>query len=237
MRRIALLCPILAGLVVSFGCSSAEHEMRPLPDPVLSTRRYTPPPPPAPAPQPKPAPMRSTGIDTAGWTPPGGIEPGRWKTIVVHHSTSEKDTPAGMDAWHRQRGWQNGLGYHFVIGNGVGYPDGAVYVGPRWKRQIQGAHCATKSAGWYFGKYRPSNFFNDRGIGICLVGNMNNHPPTEKQREALAELVAWLRGKTGISNDLVYGHGHVTHATQCPGRYLTLSTLRQTISSIHASSE
>ena len=64
-----------------------------------------------------------------GWYPSGGIKR-RWQTIVIHHSASSRDTPAGMDAYHRNtRGWKNGLGYHFVIGNGVNTADGKVYVG------------------------------------------------------------------------------------------------------------
>lgn len=234
MRRIALMsAPVLAAILA--GCESGQKELTPLPAPILTTRKPAPPPPaPAPAPIAKP---RIVEPDTAGWLPPRGIQRGKWKTIVVHHSTSEKDTPEGMDAWHRKRGWENGLGYHFVIGNGVGYPDGSVYVGPRWKKQLNGAHCATKKSGYFFGQWRPSGFFNDNGIGICLVGNMNNHPPTPRQMEALGRLVNWLRSQTGIPLDQVYGHGHVTKATECPGRYLSLTRLRQSLSSMSASAE
>ena len=35
---------------------------------------------------------------------------------------------------------QNGLAYHFLIGNGIDSGDGEVEIGPRWKRQLLGGH-------------------------------------------------------------------------------------------------
>ncbi|MBM4054820.1 MAG: hypothetical protein FJ264_09150 [Planctomycetes bacterium] len=44
-----------------------------------------------------------------------------WKYIVIHHSASESGCAAEFDKFHREkRHWENGLGYHFVIGNGNG---------------------------------------------------------------------------------------------------------------------
>ena len=240
MRRIAFPA---AMMVVIAGCATTPRQsFGPLPDPILVTRN-----PPAPrrisrktAPPryaPKPAPKRTTRRPPAdpAWYPYGGIK-NRWQTIVIHHSASPRDTPQGMDDHHRNvRGWPNGLGYHFVIGNGVNYPDGQIHVGGRWKRQIGGAHCATKS-GRFFGTYRSSGFFNDYGIGICLIGNFNHTRPTRKQTESLKRLVSFLTVRTGIPSARIYGHGHITKATACPGRNLTLSSLRRTLESVSAAS-
>ena len=148
-----------------------------------------------------------------GWMPACGISD-RWKCIVVHHSGSDKSTPQGMRDWHvRGRGW-DGLGYHFVIGNGKGYPDGKVFVGERWPQQKHGAHCKTKS-----------NFYNDHGIGICLIGDLNKHKPTAKQEAALAKLLAFLSGKCGIPKSKIQTHGGVTHQTECPGRCFSLTAV------------
>ena len=69
----------------------------------------------------------------------------------MHHSASREVTPQSMDNYHRNvRGWSNGLGYHFVIGNGVNTTDGRIYTSSRWRQQISGAHCRSKS-GRYFG--------------------------------------------------------------------------------------
>ena len=44
------------------------------------------------------------------------------------------------DVFHRQRGMQNGLAHHFVIGNGIDSGDGEIEVGPRWSKQLLGGH-------------------------------------------------------------------------------------------------
>ena len=66
------------------------------------------------------------------------VRTGNWKRIVVHHSAIKYGNAAKYDAAHRQRGMQNGLAYHFVIGNGIDSGDGEVEIGPRWKKQLLG---------------------------------------------------------------------------------------------------
>lgn len=150
---------------------------------------------------------------SASWTPGRGIS-SRWKCVVIHHSASDKSTPQGMRDYHIQtRGWDE-LGYHFVIGNGVGYGDGKVFVGERWNRQMHGAHCKT-----------PGNFHNDHGIGICLIGNLESHGPTARQVETLSRLLSFLSDKTRIPRSKIYTHGGVTNKTACPGRYFSLSNV------------
>src|SRR5205809_827024 len=80
---------------------------------------------------------------------------------------SASGSAAEFDKYHRSKGW-DGLGYHFVIGNGTGSGDGQVEVGYRWKRQMVGAHAGNAE-------------YNQRGIGICLVGDFQNgHNPTPR---------------------------------------------------------
>lgn len=238
MKRISR-CTALGGclalvsawlMALATGCADEGVRYQPLPEPYTGARP-APKPPPAPpveAPEREPVPLTAKGA--AGWTPPGGISRKNWKTIVVHHSANASDTPDSMHRYHLLRGWENGLGYHFVIGNGVNYPDGQVFVGPRWTRQQPGAHCATKKGGMFFGAWRPKGFFNDHGIGICLIGNLNQSRPSAKQIKSLQSLVRFLTSQTGISGSQVYGHGHITHATECPGKNLPLARLRQVVS-------
>lgn len=149
----------------------------------------------------------------AGWTPAGGFSK-RWDCIVIHHSGSDKSSPQSMRHWHMQgRGWDE-LGYHFVIGNGVNYGDGQVFVGARWNQQKHGAHCKT-----------PDNHYNDHGVGICLIGDLEKHPPTAKQLASLAKLTSFLTGKCNISRNRVLTHGGVTHKTACPGRHFRLASV------------
>jgi hypothetical protein len=232
MQRIALGLAVV--LLVAVGCAPATRSTRlgPLPDPVMATRM--PRPPVAAVPRPVPArPPIAVSPETLperlerSWLPPGGMARGRWKTIIVHHSAAPQATPQSMHEYHlKQRGWDKGLGYHFVIGNGQKYPDGEVYVGPRWRQQVTGAHCKSKS-GRYLGKWRPDNYFNDHGIGICLIGNFEQSAPTRRQLAALSQLVAFLCDHTGISPNDVYGHGEVTNKTLCPGRYMSMGSVRR----------
>lgn len=146
-----------------------------------------------------------------------GVKQGRWKNIVIHHSGSTKDNPSIMDNYHRRvRKMENGLAYHFVIGgSGPRMDDGEMFIGNRWKQQLQGGHVASAD-------------LNDESIGICLVGNFNNAPPTRKQMRALADLIGYLMERCGLSADDVYTHvGINPKPTQCPGRKFSLTDLKK----------
>lgn len=232
MQRIALLVGV--GLLVLAGCQSTPTRttLGPAPGPILGTR---PPPTIEPIPPPRPPvaipqPPEGGNVRRADILPPGGIATNLWKVIVVHHAGARNATPQGMHAWHLQRGWSNGLGYDFVIGNGVNYPDGKLFVGPRWRKQETGAHCKSP-AGKYFGVWRASNFFNEHGIGICLIGNFDQEQPTARQLQTLQELICLLLQETDISPTQIYGHGEITHATECPGRNMGMSMVRRRVAS------
>lgn len=241
MQRIATLISLSATLLVFSGCAGDGADRKP-PGPIYATRRPEPPQtyiPPAPPPvKATPAPVQkpveqpvNVNLDTASLIPRGGIARGKWSVISVHHSEKANATPQGMHSYHlNDRGWDNGLGYHLVIGNGIGYPDGQVYVGPRWKKQQTGAHTAA-GAGSYFGVKRPANFFNEHGIGICLIGNFEQSGPTPRQMATLQQLIAFLCAQTGVPPTRIYGHGEVTHKTQCPGRLMQsrIAGLRQSV--------
>lgn len=242
MQRIAFGASLLLAIVI-IGCTGPQPASRddgvvaprPMPVPPAATRMPTPPPVAsgeARTQQPAPPPIHTR----ADWTPSGGIHKNQWKVIVVHHSDSAKATPQSMDRYHRQqRHWENGLGYHFVIGNGVNYPDGAVFVGDRWRRQIPGAHCASND-GRYFGVWRPDGFFNEQGVGICLIGDFQVSQPTAKQLASLKELLRFLTRQCNIRPEHIYGHGEVTHKTACPGERLNMAAIRRTMAQVTASS-
>lgn len=132
----------------------------------------------------------------------------RWKYIVIHHSATPNGDAASFGREH-QRKWPNGLGYHFVVGNGTGSGDGEIEVGPRWRRQgegIDGAHAGNK-------------LYNQEGIGICLVGDFQHAAPTPRQIEALGKLCRALMARYGITPDRVLRHCEVrTGHTDCPGK-------------------
>lgn len=134
------------------------------------------------------------------------LQPGRWKHIVIHHSGTDAGTLAGMDRFHREeRRMENGLAYHFVIGNGNGMADGRVETSHRWTRQLDGGHLASLAQ-------------NQTSLGICLVGNFDQSPPTPRQLESLEALVRALMKRCGLKVSAVKTHQqiNVIH-TRCPG--------------------
>jgi N-acetylmuramoyl-L-alanine amidase len=109
----------------------------------------------------------------------------RWQFIVVHNSGSRQGNARVFDYYHRRvRRMQNGLAYHFVIGNGTSTGSGQVEVGDRWRRQINGGHV-------------HSDYLNNISLGICLVGDFNRDQPTRAQLDACEELIRYLRERCG----------------------------------------
>ncbi len=151
------------------------------------------------------------------WLPRAGRISPRWTTVVIHHSATQKGSARSFDRFHRDKGWDE-LGYHFVIGNGTDTPDGLIEVGSRWHKQKHGAHCKT-----------ADNYFNEHGIGVCLVGDFTKARPTPRQLAALERLVEFLCDRCEISPDRVVSHGAVTHKTACPGRHFPISSFRRAV--------
>jgi N-acetyl-anhydromuramyl-L-alanine amidase AmpD len=149
------------------------------------------------------------------WMPE--VKSARWTCIVIHHSASKAGGADRFDDWHRKRGWDE-LGYHFVVGNGSDTADGQVEVGPRWVAQKHGAHCKTKD-----------EYYNQHGIGICLVGNFDVDRPAERQLQSLRRLVAFLTREFDIPPEKILTHGGVTGQTHCPGKHFNVEALRRSI--------
>jgi N-acetyl-anhydromuramyl-L-alanine amidase AmpD len=131
-----------------------------------------------------------------------------WKYIVVHHSATARGNAASFDRSHRvERGWDE-LGYHFVIDNGKGGPDGRIEVGGRWTKQKWGAHTGGT----------PDNEYNNHGIGICLVGDFSNRMPSRAQIASLERLIRTLARRHNIDASNVIGHREAPNSsTACPG--------------------
>ena len=108
---------------------------------------------------------------------------------------------------HLRRG-MDGLGYHFVIGNGSETGDGEIEVGYRWHRQGHGAHARAHPD--------DDNRWNNYGIGICLVGDFQYTVPTQAQMDSLVKLVRHLQRRYGISLARVVAHDFIK-PTICPG--------------------
>jgi hypothetical protein len=153
--------------------------------------------------------------DQTAWIP--DEPPQDWKYIVLHHTASSTGSVEAIHNSHLKnkdkggRPWQ-GIGYHFVIGNGRGMNDGEIEPTFRWRRQIAGAHAGVDE-------------YNQRGIGIVLIGNFDQGPPTDRQLDAVHRLVAELVRRHEITLSNIVGHGDV-RATDCPGRHFPLGEVR-----------
>jgi len=139
---------------------------------------------------------------------------GKWKKIIIHHSATPVDDAMNMHRVHKARGMKNGLAYHFVISNGSRKAtDGEVFIGGRWKGQLDGGH--VKKLSW-----------NQTCIGICLIGNFEIKPPTSRQMKTLEGLCEYLMKRCSIPKSQVTTHKvlHKGH-TACPGKYFSLPSL------------
>ena len=155
---------------------------------------------------------------TNPWKPDS--ESREWNYIVLHHTASDSGSVDSIHEEHLKRKDKNGkhwlgIGYHFVVGNGKGMADGEIEPTFRWRQQMQGAHAGVAD-------------FNQRGIGIVLVGNFEKSPPTAAQTASIKRLVGILKREYSIVESKIVGHGDVK-ATECPGKHFPMSEVRESI--------
>ena len=141
-----------------------------------------------------------------------------WEYIVIHHSGTSGGNAKIFDYYHaEERGMENGMAYHFVIGNGTDSGDGQIEVGNRWRRQIQGGHLASET-------------LNEIAIGICLVGDFNRSRLGPRQAASLIELVQYLRKMMPDQRLKFRTHREInTRPTECPGRLFPTQALREVL--------
>jgi hypothetical protein len=147
------------------------------------------------------------------------LDHNRWKAIVIHHSGTPSGSPESLERMYLSRGYVS-LGYHFVIGNGIDFGDGAVARGPRWLRQQPGAHVSDLATN--------AMWFNEHAIGICLVGNGERRAFTEAQMRSLIDLVTELQREFGIPDNQVYLHSDLASVSS-PGRFFPVAVFESAI--------
>lgn len=136
--------------------------------------------------------------------------------IIIHHSWTEDgialDTPA-IKRYHTEvMGWAD-VGYHYLIEKVGGE---VVITKGRMDTQV-GAHCRG---------------FNDRSLGICMVGNFDREEPSGDMLEMLIRLVLSLQEIYNIPSAKVIGHretymllGKPVEKT-CPGEKFDMDKVR-----------
>lgn len=160
-------------------------------------------------------PPADAGRDIAALLAGISVDRQRWRYIVGHHSATKYGNAEIYDRNHRRRGMQNGLAYHFVIGNGIDSGDGEIELGPRWKAQLQGGHVRRHEV-------------NLHGIGICLVGNFEESYPTRRQLAAFRQLVDYLGGEVLGGRYTFAVHREIDrNHTVCPGRHFPVKAMHE----------
>lgn len=116
------------------------------------------------------------------------------KRIILHHSgVSVLQTVETIHNFHKNTRGYAGIGYQLYVRK-----DGTIYEGR--PMEWVGAHA----------------YANNRdSIGICAEGNFNEETMSDIQKNALKELVAYLKEKYNISK--VQAHRDVDN-TSCPGK-------------------
>ena len=159
------------------------------------------------------APSEDLLVQVRGATAGIKIQRDKWQRIVVHHSAIKYGNIEKYDAAHRLRGMQNGLAYHFLIGNGIDAGDGEIEIGPRWHKQQPGGHV-------------KNYLINQTAIGICLIGNFEKTHPSKKQLTAFTQLMDWLQGVALGKKVHFAGHHELKgEQTVCPGKHFPLALM------------
>lgn len=128
------------------------------------------------------------------------------QNIVIHHSASD-----GQTAWdiarfhvtgnHLDAGGAPAIAYHFFLSE-----DGTIY-------QTN----SLDTVSWHVKGH------NTESIGICLSGNLDNHPPTSAQKNSLKKLTDQLKGQ--FPKARVLQHKDL-RPTSCAGKYFDIRPYR-----------
>ena len=120
--------------------------------------------------------------------------------IVIHCSAvrpGQRSSAKKINDWHHDRGFQNGIGYHYVVRR-----DGSIELGR--PLEMIGAHVVGH---------------NRHSIGICYEGGLNSFGKdddtrTPEQKVTLRKLLEELHRK--FPKALIVGHRDLNPGKRCP---------------------
>ena len=122
-------------------------------------------------------------------------------TLIIIHCSAvgpwQRSSAADIDRWHHDRGFHNGIGYHYVVRR-----DGSVETGR--PLEMVGAHCTNH---------------NKHSIGVCYEGGLDaeGRPAdtrTEEQKVALRNLLLQLHER--FPKAIITGHNVFNPMKTCP---------------------
>jgi len=147
--------------------------------------------------------------------------------IVIHHSLTKDSETVSWGAirdYHLAKGWTD-IGYHFGLEQIGKYNE--ILFG-RLPYRV-GAH--TKELN-----------MNRVGLGICVVGNFDETPPSESTLTKLRSLVLWLMDDYEVPSTNVVGHRDVGlmagfdwkkgQYKSCPGTKFDMQKFRQSLTDV-----
>ncbi len=140
----------------------------------------------------------------------------RWRYIVVHHTASDHGNLEYYRNLHmEEHGWPD-IAYHFLINNGsYNTTVGQIEQSDLWvRRDIN-----------YSTKVSWINYF---AVAVVMVGNFEEHEVPGPQREALVNLLTRLAREYEIPPERIVGHREIW-ATACPGKYLNMVEIRESV--------
>ena len=136
--------------------------------------------------------------------------------IIIHHYGFAKATLQSIRNRHMEEmGWTD-IGYHYIIGNGNGIPDGEVVEG----RSTSKGSCQCRD-------------FNSRSISVLLVGDFDRYYPSKTQWKSLLSLLRRLMDEFNVPVDCVIGHREAYRLAgreaerSCPGWKMDMDKLRK----------
>jgi len=171
-----------------------------------SATPYTPPPSPGPIAPPPGVIARGQWTNEAVRRQRDLYSMGKVTRITIHHDalgsgslrtmSDSQNRLRSIRSGHVREGWAD-IGYHYIID-----PSGRIWEG----RPVvyQGAHVKDH---------------NEQNIGVMLMGNFDQQPPTSSARASLNGFVAQLMKRHNVSVSRVYTHQEL-RPTRCPGRNL-----------------
>jgi N-acetyl-anhydromuramyl-L-alanine amidase AmpD len=141
--------------------------------------------------------------------------------IIMHHSlTEDGKMPDTLAIWNyhvKDKGWAE-VGYHYLVEEISNDTEFRLVVIKGRMDTEQGAHCLG---------------YNDKSIGICLIGNYDNAEPSEEALKLLRRLVKSLMLTHGILAENVLGHwetysrrGMIVEKS-CPGIKFNMPRFRE----------
>lgn len=161
------------------------------------------------------------------------------KYLIVHHSVSSWGDGEVVKSWHtsprpRGNGWK-APGYHAVICNG--FPS---YSSWSSRKPLTTADGRVDRI-WPESKISNGcRYANANALHVCLIGDLDKNPPTEKQLRKLVDLLVFWCKKYGLDplKD-IYGHGEMQrkisregYSKTCPGKMTDMECIRTRVTEI-----